>query len=139
MVAPAPCMATTSAKSSAKPSSSRSPLAGSRNALSVATRGGGKPADYAVSDDRILTTNSGAATSQPREAQERDLKLVDVKTSGAAAGHVVISAAQSNQSAFSMDAGGKQRGALSLVFAEAQRGAIPTVRELRRTVAQRRP
>ncbi|HMZ16983.1 MAG TPA: caspase family protein, partial [Blastocatellia bacterium] len=105
--------------------------------IGVTTRGGGKPADYTVSDERILTAKSGAETSQPREVQERDLKLVDVKTTGATAGHVVISAAQSNQSAFSMDSGGKQRGALSLVFAEAQHGQPPTVGELRQRITSR--
>lgn len=114
-----------------------SPVEAKSLGIGVSTRGGGKPADYAVSDNRILTTKSGTPDSQPRETQERDLKLVDVKTSGAAAGHVIISAAQSNQSAFSMDSDGKQRGALSLVFAEAQRGAPPTVRELRRTITER--
>lgn len=106
--------------------------------ISVGTRGvGQQPADYAVSDERILTAKSGVPASQQREVQERDLKLVDVKTSGAAAGHVVISAAQSNQSAFSMDAAGKQRGALSLVFAEAHHRQPPTVRELRRAITER--
>lgn len=104
--------------------------------IGVATRGGGKPADYTVSDERILTTKSGTPDSQPREAQERDLKLVDVRTKGAAAGHVIISAAQSNQSAYSMNVSGKQRGALSYVFAEAHQGRVPTLGELRQQVTQ---
>lgn len=98
---------------------------------------GQKMADYAVSDDRILTPKSGAPVSaQARQTQDRDLKLVDVNGQGPTAGHVIISAAQSHQSAYSMNANGQQRGALSWVFADAQRTQPLSLRELRQTIIQ---
>lgn len=111
--------------------------------IGVTSRGGKQagPVEYAVNDqvndDRILTTKSGASAPRQSEPQTRDLKLVDVKTQGTSAGHVIISAAQSNQSAYSMNISGKQRGALSFVFAEAHQGRVPTLGELRQQVTQR--
>ncbi len=98
--------------------------------LGVTTRGG-KPVDYFINDEsdkRLLRPKSGS----PAKQQERDLNVVDIGAQDTATGIVIISAAQSTQTAFSMDTGGgKYRGALSYLFSEEQRGRHPKLSELR--------
>jgi hypothetical protein len=71
--------------------------------------------------------------------QSRDLKLfVDPAASKDLAGIVVFSAAGANQIAEPIDFGnGKDRGALSWVFAEVQQGRLPTLAELRTLIPTR--
>lgn len=71
---------------------------------------------------------------QDGKSGSRDLKLVDEKTIGPATGIVVISAAQSEQVAWSMKAGDGPRGALSYAFGEAHQGRVLTLRKLREEV-----
>ncbi|MGH9803331.1 MAG: DUF4384 domain-containing protein, partial [Blastocatellia bacterium] len=108
-----------------------SPEEAAKLGLGVTTRGGA-PVDYFV-DDRLLHPKSGLPTKQ----QERDLNLVDIGAQDKATGIVVISAAQSTQTAFSMDTGGgKYRGALSYVFSQAQEERLLTLRQLREKITQ---
>lgn len=104
-----------------------SPEEAAKLGLGVTTRGG-SPMDYVVNDERLLRPKNGL----PAKQQERDLKIVDIGADSATTGIVIISAAESTQTAFSMDTGGgKYRGALSYVFSEAQRGRQPKLSELR--------
>jgi hypothetical protein len=89
--------------------------------LGARSRGGGV-ADYEVKD------------SQSSILRERDLNLVDTKDADKFTGIVIISAAQAWQTAYSMNVGGKQRGALSLAFAEAHREGNPPLKELREAI-----
>ncbi|MGH9938472.1 MAG: caspase family protein, partial [Blastocatellia bacterium] len=93
--------------------------------LSTRSRGGGV-VDYEVRDAR----------SDPRILRKRDLNLVDEKDADKTTGIVIISAAQSGQTAYSMDVDGKgkQRGALSHAFAEAHRDGNPPLKELREAI-----
>lgn len=104
--------------------------------LGTVTRGGAS-AEYFVSDssnDRLLHPKG----SLPAKQQERDLNVVDINAQDATTGIVVISAAQSTQTAFSMDTGGgKYRGALSYAFSEVQRGRQPKLGELRQAIERR--
>jgi len=110
-----------------------SPEEAAKLGIGLTTRGGAA-VDYFVEDERLLRPKSGS----PAKQQERDLNVVDIGAQDAATGIVVISAAQSTQTAFSMDTGGgKYRGALSYVFSEEQRGRQPKLSELRLGIERR--
>jgi hypothetical protein len=107
------------------------PAEAKRLGLGVTARGGGPAPTYVVTDEArlLVTRNSKTAPQDPR-----DLKVVDTPSSGATAGVVVISAAQANQTAYSLAVGGQQRGALSYVLGEARQ---PTLRALRHHLESR--
>lgn len=110
-----------------------SPEEADKLGLGVTMRGG-KSVEYFVEDERLLRPKSGSQAKQ----QERDLNVVDIGAQDAATGIVVISAAQSNQTAYSMDTGGgKYRGALSYAFSEALRERQPKLSELRQELERR--
>jgi len=100
-----------------------SPKEAAQLGLSTRSRGGGG-VDYEVKD----------APSDQRILRKRDLNLVDEKDADKTTGIVIVSAAQSGQTAYSMDVNGKQRGALSHAFAEAHREGNPALKDLREAI-----
>jgi len=67
--------------------------------------------------------------------QSRDLRLVSDRQAMGLTGVIIFSAAQSNQIAYSLKIGGRNRGALSYVFNEAQRGSPPPLAELEQRIS----
>lgn len=84
------------------------------------------------SDSRGLTVSNYTVTG----TQSRDSKLfIDPAGVKDLSGVVIFSAAGANQIAQSIDLGnGRDRGALSWVFAEAQQGQLPTLAKLRELI-----